>query len=137
MSRAHYVNMIIASSENNVHAIDGDIDAIEIHDINILIYYGAIHSYNVSNVVERCHLKKRNLEISILVQLDTGTKRKVTEAVRKCPLEMNGLNTFAELNIIPLGSYDVFIGMNWLDAHQLMLYCHNKIYTCLMKKAFK
>ena len=61
----------------------------------------------------------------------TGTKRKITEAVINCSLEMNGLQTFADHNIIPLGSYDVLIGMDWLDAHHAMLDCHNKTYTCL------
>ena len=44
---------------------------------------------------------------------------------------MNGLKTFVDLNIIPLGSYDVLIDMDWLDAHHAILDCHNKTYTCL------
>ena len=71
------------------------------------------------------------LETTSLVQLATGAKRKVTEFVKVCPLEMNGMKTFENLNIIPLGSYDVLIGMDWLDAHHAVLDCHNKTYTCL------
>jgi hypothetical protein len=37
----------------------------------------------------------------------------------------------ADLNIIPLGSYDVLIGIDWLDAHHDVLDCHNKTFTCL------
>ena len=44
---------------------------------------------------------------------------------------MNGMKTFEELKIIPLGSYDVLIGMDWFDAHHAVLDCHNKTYTCL------
>ena len=44
---------------------------------------------------------------------------------------MNGRKTFEELNIIPFGSYDVLIGMDWLDAHHAILDCHNKTYNCL------
>ena len=47
---------------------------------------------------------------------------------------MNGMKTFEDLNIIPLGSYDVLIGMGWLDAHHAVLDCHNKTYTCLDEK---
>ena len=47
---------------------------------------------------------------------------------------MKGLKTFEYLNIIPLGSYDVLNGMDWLDAHHAILYCHNKNYTCLEKE---
>ena len=56
---------------------------------------------------------------------------KIIEFVKVCPLEMNGMKTFEYLNIIPLGSYEVFIGMDWLDAHHAKLDCHNKTYTCL------
>jgi hypothetical protein len=44
---------------------------------------------------------------------------------------MNGVNTIVDLNIIPLGSYDVLIGMDWLDVHHVVLDCHNKTFTCL------
>ena len=66
-----------------------------------------------------------------MVQLATGTKRKVSELVKRCPLEMNGLITMADLNIIPLGSYHVLIGMDWLESHHAILDCYNKTFTCL------
>jgi hypothetical protein len=44
---------------------------------------------------------------------------------------MNGVNTKEDLNIIPLGSYDCFIGMDWLEKHRVILYCYNKDFTCL------
>ena len=44
-----------------------------------------------------------------MVQLATSKK---SELVKSCTFNMNGLNTFADLNIIPLGSYDVLIGMD-------------------------
>jgi hypothetical protein len=44
---------------------------------------------------------------------------------------MNGVNTIVDLNIIPLGSYDVLIGMDWLDVHLDVLDFHNKNFNCL------
>jgi hypothetical protein len=44
---------------------------------------------------------------------------------------MNGLSTKAELNVLPLGSYDCLIGMDWLDQHHAILYYHNKAFTFL------
>ena len=44
---------------------------------------------------------------------------------------MKGLKTFEYLNIVPLGSYDVLNGMDWLDAHHAILDCYNKTYNCL------
>ncbi len=66
-----------------------------------------------------------------MVQLAIGTKRKVSELVEGCPLDMNGLNIVANLNIIPLGSYHVLIGMDWLESHHAKLDCYSKTFTCL------
>jgi hypothetical protein len=44
---------------------------------------------------------------------------------------MNGVSTVVDLNIMPLGSYGVLIGMDWLDAHHAVLDCHDKTFTCL------
>jgi hypothetical protein len=63
--------------------------------------------------------------------LATGTKRKVAELVKSCPVDMKGLSTKDELNILPLGSYDCLIGMDWLDQHHALLDCCNKRFTCL------
>ena len=65
-----------------------------------------------------------------LVQLATGTKRKVSEVVEKCPLFMNGLVTHVDMNVLPLGSYDVLIRMDWLEAHRMKLDCYKKTFEC-------
>ena len=99
--------------------------------ITILIDSGASNTHIAPNLVEKCHLKKCKLKTMSIVQLATGDKRKIIEFVKMCPLEMNGVKTFLDLKSIPLGSYDVLIGMDWLDAHHAILDCHNKTYTFL------
>jgi hypothetical protein len=34
------------------------------------------------------------------------------------------------LNILPLGSYDVLLGMDWLASHKEKLNCYEKILEC-------
>jgi hypothetical protein len=51
--------------------------------------------------------------------------------VKSCLMDMNGLNTREYLNILPLGSYDYIIGMDWLDQHHAIIDCNNKAFTCL------
>jgi hypothetical protein len=97
----------------------------------ILIDSSASHSYIDPKVVERLHFPRRKHGKSWLVQLATGTKRKVNEWVMSCPMGMNALSTKADLNIFHLGSYDCLIGMNWLDQHHVILDCHNNEFTCL------
>jgi hypothetical protein len=71
------------------------------------------------------------LEKTSLVQLATGTKRRIHDMVRGCSISVNGVNTSTDLNIIPLGSYVILIGMDWLDKHHVVLDCHKKTFTCL------
>ena len=78
-----------------------------------------------------CTLNKSKYRISWLVQLATGIKKKVSEVVIKCPFVMDGLVTCADLNVLPLGSYDFLIGMDWLEAHRAKLDCYNKTFECL------
>jgi hypothetical protein len=97
----------------------------------ILIDPGASHSYVDPRVVESLNLSRIKHEKSWLVKLSIGTKRKVTELVKSYPVDMKGLSTKAELNILPLCSYDCLIGMDWLDQHHALLDCRNKKFTCL------
>jgi hypothetical protein len=99
--------------------------------IAILIDSGASHSYIDPKMVESFHLPRSKHGKSWLVQLATGDKRKFNEMVKSCLMDMNGLNTKVDLNILPLGSYDYIIGMDWLDQHHALLDCHNKEFTYL------
>ena len=47
---------------------------------------------------------------------------------------MDGLVTCAVMNVLPLGSYDILIGMDWLEAHREKLDCYNKTFDCLDEK---
>ena len=67
----------------------------------------------------------------MVISASTRTKRKVSEVVEKCPLVMNGLITCVDMNVLPLGSYDILIGMDWLEAHRVKLDCHNKTFKCM------
>jgi hypothetical protein len=97
----------------------------------ILIDSGARCSYVDPRVVKSLHLMRRKHEKSWLVHLATGTKRKVTKLVKSCSVDMKGMSTKAELNILPLGSYDCLLGMDWLDQHHALLDYRNKSFTCL------
>ena len=84
----------------------------KITKISILIDLGSTHNYISAKVVDICAFRKTKHSKSWLVQLAIGTKRKVSELVEKCPLEMGGLSSCTNLNILPLGSYGILIGMD-------------------------
>ena len=89
------------------------------------------HSYINPKIVEICAFKKLKHSESWLVQLATGTKRKVSEIIEKFPLDMDGLFTYESLNIFPLGSYDILIGMDWLEAHRFKHDYYDKTFECM------
>ena len=65
------------------------------------------------------------------VQLATGTKRKVNEFIANCEVKIQDHVTRINLNILPLGSYDMTIAMDWLERNKLILNCFDKtFYLC-------
>ena len=65
-----------------------------------------------------------------LVHLATGTKRKVTSIFRNFKVMLNDFITHMNVNILPLLSYDILIGMDWLKGHKVFLNCFDKRFTC-------
>ena len=98
--------------------------------VSILIDLGYTHNYITPKVLEICAFKKTKHSESWLVQLATRTKRKVSKVVERCPLQMDGLFTWKNMNIFPLGSYDVLIGMDFLEAHKVKLDFYRKNFKC-------
>ena len=94
--------------------------------ISILIDPSACWIYVSPKITETYKLKKVKHEKPWLVQLPTGTKIKVSELVKYCEIHMNNFPTNLDLNILPLGLYDIIIGMESLEQHHVMLDYLNK-----------
>jgi hypothetical protein len=120
-----YASLGNKKDEFQSHMIEVD-GKINVKPIVISIDLGASHSYIDPKMVERFHFPRSKIGKPWMVQLATGAKRKISEMIKVCLMNENGLNTSAELNIIPLGSYDCLIGMDWLDQHHVVLYCYKK-----------
>jgi hypothetical protein len=52
------------------------------------------------------------------------------EVVEACPIRIEGFQTQVDLNVLPLGSYDVLLGMDWLATHKEKLNCYEKTLEC-------
>jgi hypothetical protein len=101
----------------------------KIHDtqIVVLIDPGAMLSYITPDVVESNKLKKQKHAKSWLVQLATGTKRKVVNFISNLEFSLDGQKIRTNLNILPLRSYDMIIEMDWLEQQKAVLDCYTKI----------
>ena len=106
--------------------------------VSILIDPRTILSYISPSIVEKCKLPFKKFDKSWLVQLAIGTKRKVVNYLEiSCNLMMNKFETQVKLNVLPLGSYDVLIGMYWIEKHQVILNCFHKTFTRLNNEGEK
>ena len=117
-----------ADYQTSMVEVEGKINQIP---ISILIDPEAILSYISPNLVEKCKLLVEKFERSCLVQLATGAKRKVISFVKNCAVTMYQFETSIKLNVLPLGSYDMLIGMDWLEQHRVVLNCFDKTFTCI------
>jgi hypothetical protein len=79
------------------------------HPVSILIDPGSNLIYVSPQTIEKCKFQPVKHDKSWLVQLDTRSKRKVTEVIPTCQFIMNGISTPKNLNILPLGSYDMLL----------------------------
>ncbi len=48
-----------------------------------------------------------------------------------CAFEINGVSTSIHLNVLPLGSYSILLGMDLLFIHRNKVDCYAKTIECL------
>jgi hypothetical protein len=104
------------------------------HLVSVLIDSGSNLSYIAPRAIERCKLQPKKQTKPWLVQLATGTKRRVAEVIPACQLMLGEFPTQATLNVLPLGSYNLLIGMEWLATHKAKLDCYHKTLECVRKE---
>jgi hypothetical protein len=107
------------------------------HLVSILIDPGSNLSYVAPQTIDKCKMQPIRHVKLWLVQLATRTKRKVVDVIPACQFIMGGFPTRVALNILPLGSYDLLIGMDWLAAYKTKLDCYHKTLECVNEEGRK
>jgi hypothetical protein len=74
------------------------------------------------NVIQKVVVRD---EFSFLEQASTA-KQKAGGKVTGCALNLGEFVTRVNLYVTTLGSYDVVIGMDWLETHEAILNCKTK-----------
>jgi hypothetical protein len=124
----HRINATIdgrqADHQSSVVEVEDKIHETQIY---VLIDPGATLSYITPDVVESNKLKKQKHEKSWLVQLATCTKRKVVNFISDLEFSLDGQKIRTNLNILPLGSYDMIIWMDWLEQQKAVLDGYTKV----------
>ncbi|XP_059075290.1 uncharacterized protein LOC131875236 [Cryptomeria japonica] len=98
---------------------------------SVLFDSGASNSFVTPYLVERCGLSMTKQDDRWQVELAMGSKAVVDSLVHSCPLVLGDLHTSVDLCIMPLRSYDVVLGMDWLGSHQAHIDCRSKRVHCV------
>eukprot|EP00253_Pinus_taeda_P030183 PITA_30183 len=99
--------------------------------VSILIDPISNYSYVSLDLMDKCVLNKEVHAKLWLVQLDTCIKKRVYHWVRTCAFELNGMPTTTHLNVLPLGSYNMLLGMDWLYLHRTKVDYYDNSIECL------
>jgi hypothetical protein len=89
--------------------------------LSILIDFGTTESLISSASLKMIKVKAVKHDEFIFVEMDSGAKRKVGGKVIGCALNLGEFVMRANLYVTILGSYDVMIGMDWLESHEAIL----------------
>lgn len=93
----------------------------------ILIDPGAIDSFISINALAKIKHKAIPQYEFKHVEMACGMKRTVGKMVKDCEVDLGVCKTKISLYSTILGVYDVVIGMDWLERHEALLDCKDKI----------
>jgi hypothetical protein len=128
MGKAHRIHAVVnnrqAEHQSTVLEMTGTVAD---QTLSILIDPGATESFISGAVLKRIKVKavEQDDEFSF-VEMASGAKQKVGGKVTGCILNLGEFVTRANLYVTILGSYDVVIGMDWLESHEAILNCKMK-----------
>jgi hypothetical protein len=93
---------------------------------SVLIDPRATERFISSAVMKRIKVKAVEQDEFKYVEMALGAKQKVGGKVTGCSLKMGDFVTKVDLYVPLIGSYDIVIGMDWLESHESMLNCNTK-----------
>ncbi|XP_073045319.1 uncharacterized protein [Primulina eburnea] len=87
---------------------------------------GATHSFISKVFAHKLPLLFEQLPYSFEISSPLGTTMITDIVYRNCPLNFQEQEYLADLIELPIKSYDIILGMDWLFRHQAQLNCYTK-----------
>jgi hypothetical protein len=94
--------------------------------LSILIDPGATESFIYGAALKGIKVKVVKQDEFSFIKMASRAKQKVGGKVTGCALNLGEFFTRVNLYIMILGSYDIVIGMDWLESHDAILNCKTK-----------
>jgi hypothetical protein len=93
---------------------------------SILIDLDATKRFISSATLKRIKVKAIEHDEFIYVEMVLGTKQKFRGKVINCNINLGDFVMKVNIYFTILGSYDIVIGMDWLESHDAILNCKTK-----------
>ena len=69
------------------------------------------------------------MEKSLYASYPLGTKVRVDLMCWDCELEISGILLIMDMRVMDMSEFDVILGMDWLTAHRIVIYCDRRRVT--------
>eukprot|EP00253_Pinus_taeda_P029272 PITA_29272 len=112
-----------AAHQSTVVESSGIINGIK---LKILFDTGAIDSFISSYALNKCGLAARKQNDFNQVEMASRELQSVGLSVDQCKIDLVVCTTKLKVYVTALGTYDLIIGMDWLEAHQAWVDCYGK-----------
>ncbi|XP_071728242.1 uncharacterized protein [Rutidosis leptorrhynchoides] len=94
---------------------------------HVLFDYGANRSFMATRFCDKLNLPVSMLPESLEVEVASGKTVQVTTSVSGLSIEIDGSVFPVTCLVMPIPSFDVVLGMNWLSRHKASINCDKKI----------
>jgi hypothetical protein len=100
-------------------------------NVKILFDYGATNSLISPSALEKSGLESYEHADFKQVKMASGEKQVVGPSVDNCLVDLGVYTTRLKVYITALRTYDLIIGMDWLESHRAMVDCFAKRVICV------
>jgi len=99
-----------------------------INDIKLKILFdsGATDSFISSYALNKCGLATHRQNDFHQVEMASGELQTIGFSVDQCNIDLGSCSTKLKVYVTALGTYDLIVGMDWLEAHQAWIDCYGK-----------
>ena len=88
--------------------------------------FGSIDNFISPYALGKCRLEASEHNDFNSIKMDSGVKQAVGPSVDNCRVDLGVCVTQVKVYVTSLGTYDLIIGMNWLEEHRAFLDYYEK-----------
>jgi hypothetical protein len=100
-------------------------------NVKILSDFGATDSFISPSALEKSGLATYEHDDFKQVEMASGEKKVVGPSIDNCIVDLGVCTTRLKVYVTAIGTYDLIIRMDWLEAHRDLVDCFTKRVLCV------